>query len=419
MQDLSATMKNYVAKVISLVASSDEQMMTLHGLETLLLLALYHVNSASLRQSWLVVRRSLNLAQLMGFQHISTQEVVSPSIPAVSNAKSIWRRLVDLDRYLSVHLRLPFGAEDYSIPENAETHLTHCAYLNSIARQVTDLDRDVSPQAYSAALALDERLESRTTEMPKDFWEVPNISSTAKSPESHAVLQRIMVQMWHFELKIFIHLPYLLRAPLESRYDFSRVAALQASRNVLMRWFALRNSNMTQSCCRFAEIGMFIAAVTLTLDIIIEVHAKKKCEVLKTKGTDFAMVCRLVGELEKLANASPREKMAARSVVVLKKMLSSLDPNKQSASKARLTIPFFGAVELEFKQLPIRPCFDVDSDVCKLMNATASGDHLPVFSLVRNSLWPQAGDGLGCSFSWDIVLFDGLEDQDTEGNWVF
>jgi hypothetical protein len=53
------------------------------------------------------------------------------------------------------------------------------------------------------------------------------------------------------------------------------------------------------------------------------------------------------------------------------------------------------------------------------MNATASGDHLPVFSLVHNSLWPQAGDGLGCSFSWDIVLFDGLEDQDTEGNWVF
>jgi hypothetical protein len=412
-------MENYVAKVTSLVTSSDEQMMTLHGLETLLLLALYHMNSASLRHSWLVVRRSLNLAQLMGFQHISTQEGFSPSIPAVSNGKLIWCWLVDLDRYLSIHLRLPFGAEDYSIPEDSEIDHAHRAYLNSIAQQVADLDRDVSPQAYSAALALDERLELHMTEMPKDFWEVPNISSTAKSPESYAVFQRLMVQMWHFELKILIHLPYLLRAPLESRYDFSRVAALQASRNVLMRWFALRNSNMTQSCCRFGEIGMFIAAVTLTLDIIIEVHAKKKCEVLKTKSTDFTMLCRLVGELEKLAKASAREKMAARSVVVLKKMLSSLDPNKQPAGKARLTMPFFGTVELEFKQLPTRPCFDVDSDACKLMNATASGDHLPVFSFVHSSLWPQGGDGLGCGFSWDIVLFDGLQDQDTEGNWVF
>jgi hypothetical protein len=419
MWNLDATMQNYVTTVASLVTSSDEQMMTLHGLETLMLLALYHMNSASLRQSWLVVRHGLSLAHLMGFQRIITQEDANPPIAAVSNAKAIWRTFVDLDRYLGLHLRLPFGADDYPVPENADSHLIHRSKINAITREVASLDRDISPQAYSAALALDEKLESSMREMPKEFWEVPNIPSTARSRESSAALERLMVQMWHFETKIFIHLPYLLRAPQDSRYEYSKVTALQASRNVLMRWFALRNAGITQACCRFAEIGVFIAAVTLTLDIVIELGMKDKSEVKKTKGTDFAMICRLIGEMEKLANASSREKIAARSAIVLKKILSSLDPSKQPTGKSRHTIPFFGTVELEFKKLPIRPVFDVDSDAGKLMNATATGEHLPVFSFVHNGLWPRTEDGSDCDYDWDIVLFDGLDDRDTEGNWVF
>lgn len=419
MWSLDTTMHMYVETVTSLITSSDEQVMTLNGLETLLLLALYHMNNASLRQSWLVVRRGLNLAHLMGFQRIITQDALDPPVLAVSDAQVIWRVFVDLDRYLGLHLRLPFGAEEYPLTPNADEHLIHRAKINAISREVADLDRDISPQAYSLALALDERLESSMKEMPQEFWEVPNIPPTARSPESYATLERLMVQMWHFETKIFIHLPYLLRASQDNRYEFSKVTALQASRNVLMRWFALRNASITQACYRLAEISVFIAAVTLTLDIVIELGTKEKNEVKKTKGTDFAMICRLIGEMEKLANASPREKIAARSAVVLKRILSSLDPSKQHNGKSRHTIPFFGTVELESKKPPMRPAFAVDSDVGKLLNAAAAGEHPPVFTFINNALWPCTEGNPNTSLDWDIVLFDGLEDRDMEGNWVF
>jgi len=419
MWNLDATMENYVATVTTLVTSSDEQMMTLHGLETLLLLAIYHMNSASLRQAWLIVRRGLSLAHLMGFQRIITVKDLTPPIQGVSNAKRIWCSFVDLDRYLGVHLRLPFGAEDYPLPDEADEHLFHRAKINQVAKQVADLHEDISPQSYATALALDEQLDWATTEMPKEFWDVPNIPSTARSPESYAVLERLMVQAWHFEARIFIHLPYLLRAHQDKRYEYSKVTAVQASRNVLMRWFALRNARITQACCRFAEIAVFMAAVTLTLDIVIDLGTKDKSEVQNTKGTDFAMICRLIAEMEKLANTSSREKIAARTAVVLKKILSSLDPSKQPTGKVRHIIPFFGTVELEPKQVPIRPMFDVDSDVGKLMKTTATGDHQPVFAFTRNSLWPRADTATDCDFDWDIILFDGLEDRDVEGNWVF
>lgn len=415
---LEATMQNYVSSVNSLVTDSDERMLTLHGLECLMLLAVYHLNSANLRQAWLVVRRAMNLAHLMGFHRIVVQPDLDPPIPAVSSAKALWRRFVDLDRYLGLHLRLPFGADDVPTSDDSALQIIHRARINRLSKEVADLDRDITPQSYAKALALDEKLEVNMRQMPPDFWDVPNIPPTARSPESFAALERLMVQMWHFEMKIFIHLPYLLRAPQESRYGFSKVTALQASRNVLMRWFALRNASITQACCRLGEIGVFIAAVTLTLDVVIELAVKEKSEVQKTKGTDFAMICRLIGEMEKLAKASPREKLAARSAVVLKKMLSSLDPNKQSGGKAQLTIPFFGKVDLEYKKLPVRPLIDLDSDTGNKMNAT--GHHLPVFSFVSNALWPPpVGEGYERDLDWDMVLFDGLEDRDTEGNWMF
>ncbi|KAL6712246.1 hypothetical protein ACN47E_000123 [Coniothyrium glycines] len=419
MWNLDATMQNYVSTVVSRITSSDEQLMTLHGLEVLVLLAFYHMNNAALRQAWLMVRRGLNLAHLMGFHRIIMEPDLNPPIPGVSNAKEIWRKLVDTDRYLGLHLRLPFGADDYPLHDDADLQQRHKSKINTIMRQVVELDRDVSPQGYSAALALDETMESLMRELPKDFWEVPNIPSTAKSPESLAVIDRLMVQMWHFEMKIFIHLPYLLRASQESRYDYSKVTALQASRNVLMRWFALRNAAITQACCRFAELGVFIAAITLTLDIVIELGTKEKSEVQKTKGTDFAMLCRLISEMEKLAKTSAREKIAGRSAIVLKKILSSLDPSKQPSGKARMNIPFFGCIDLEYKKPPVRPGFAVESDAGRIMKATATSQHVPTFSFVHNALWPKREGDSESEFDWNIVLFDGLEDKDTDGNWVF
>ncbi|KAF2706262.1 hypothetical protein K504DRAFT_459560 [Pleomassaria siparia CBS 279.74] len=416
---LDAAMQNYVTTVTSLVTSSDEQMSTLPGLETLLLLATYHMNSANLRQSWLIIRRAMNLAHLMGFHRIIVQPTQSRPVQAVESAKRLWRILVDLDRYIGLHLRLPFASDDYPCPDYADAHLIHRYQLATICRQVSDLDQEVTPQTYVQALALDEKLEGVMRQRSKDFWEVPNIPSTARSPESAACLERLITHIWHFELKIFIHLPFLLRAAMDSRYEYSKLTGLQASRNVVMRWFALRNAGITQACCRFAELGVFIATVTIALDILIEMGTKEKSEVQKTRGSDFAMVCRVIGEMEKLAKASSREKIAAQSAVVIKKLLSSLDPSRKQAGKTRLTIPYFGTIEVAYHKPPARPAFDLDSDTGKKLNSTPTGHHLPVFSFISNALWPPSEGNSIDDLEFDIVLFDGLEDRDTEGNWVF
>lgn len=146
---LDGTAQSYVTTVNSLITNTDEHMLTLHGLECLMLLAVYHLISASLRQAWLVVRRAMNLAHLMGFHRIVTQPDLNPPVPAISNAKVLWRHFVDLDRYLGLHLRLPFGADDVPVPHDAEPHVVHRAKINALTREVAELDRDVTPQSYA------------------------------------------------------------------------------------------------------------------------------------------------------------------------------------------------------------------------------------------------------------------------------
>jgi hypothetical protein len=417
---LDAAMENYVSTVTSLVISFDDQMSTLPGLETLLLLAIYHMNSANLRQAWLIVRRAMNLAHLMGIHRIIAHPSGPSPIEAVESARHLWGSIIDSDRFLSLHLRLPFALDEYPIPKDADRHVKHRAELGSLCRDIAELDRNVSAQSYVQALALDEKLESLMKHMSKDFWDVPNVPPTARSPESSVVLERLVVQIWHFELKVFVHLPFLLRASQESRYEYSKITALQASRNIVMRWFALRNSNITQACCRFSELAVFIATITIALDILIEMGTKDQKEVQKTRCSDFAMICRVIGELEKLANASPREKIAARSAVVIKKIISSLDPSRR-AQKGRVTLPYFGTIELDFHKPPTRPQFDLDSDTGRKLDINRTDPELPIFSFVSNELWPspEGEDEWDRSLNFDIVLFDGMEDKDTEGNWVF
>ncbi|KAF2274739.1 uncharacterized protein EI97DRAFT_434967, partial [Westerdykella ornata] len=354
---LNTTAENYVNAVSSFVSVADEMVCTLPGLETLLLLTVYQIQSANLRQAWLICRRAVNLAQLMGFHRIIRKPKINPPIEAIEGAKILWRSIVDVETYLGLHLRLPFASEEYPCEEGGDARMIHRAELVMLSRQISQLDGTITPQTYVHALSLDEKLESLMKQLSKEWWEVPSMPSTARSEEAAMVLQRLVQQIWHLELKIFVHLPFLLRAQYESRYEYSKITGLQASRNIIMRWFALRNAAVTQTCCRFAELGVFIATVTIGLDILIDMATKEKSVVQRTRGSDFAMVCRVVREMEKLSQGSSREKFAARSAVVIKKLLWALDPNRRTEGSGRLTIPYFGTIEIAFHKPPMRPAF--------------------------------------------------------------
>jgi len=102
------------------VTSQDLLLESPEGLETLMLQGLYLVNMGHLRLGWLVFRRALGVAQLMGLPQRPLRQTETAANPAREAAEFLWFRLVYSDSFLSLMLGLPFAVVDNSF---ASEHL--------------------------------------------------------------------------------------------------------------------------------------------------------------------------------------------------------------------------------------------------------------------------------------------------------
>lgn len=91
-----ARIEKIIITIQGLVTSDDELVATLHGLECLILMGMFHINAGNVRRAWLAFRRALNIAQLMGCHKVDATMV---------GAREIWLQITQADRYLVSHQR--------------------------------------------------------------------------------------------------------------------------------------------------------------------------------------------------------------------------------------------------------------------------------------------------------------------------
>lgn len=89
---IDARMERYISTVQALVASDDELMVSIVGLECLVLMGIYQMNAGNPRRSWLIFRRCMNIGQLLGIDRKGNANV--------KNGKQIWFQVVQIERYL-------------------------------------------------------------------------------------------------------------------------------------------------------------------------------------------------------------------------------------------------------------------------------------------------------------------------------
>ncbi len=88
---VEARMDKYITVVQSLIASDDELITTIDGLECLVLLGLFHINAGNPRRAWLFCRKSLDIDQLMGIHKRSC---------TIPGSRDMWYQIMRSDRYL-------------------------------------------------------------------------------------------------------------------------------------------------------------------------------------------------------------------------------------------------------------------------------------------------------------------------------
>ncbi|KAI3576724.1 hypothetical protein IWW34DRAFT_881290 [Fusarium oxysporum f. sp. albedinis] len=260
---------------INLVNMDDALLGTLEGLENLILEGLYHIDGGNIRRAWITMRRAVMAAQLLGlyrpdqyrFKVIRAQGNLDPAV--------MWPRIVCMERVLSLLLGLPTS----TIAPNLATRDTlgaprQCDSLEQVVLYLSAkiLERNqiqTSPQALEMTQEIDRELIRITADLPSTFWQPPSFSGLdIDSIDGFLQVRKTMDYMCYYTVVNQLHLPYIL-----CPNNYSRMACVNASREVLSREIAIRTFNPVATCSRMGDFLALMAGMTLIL-----VHLVSHCQ---------------------------------------------------------------------------------------------------------------------------------------------
>lgn len=294
-----ATMERLVDIATSRVTKQNDRFMgTIEGLECLMIESVYHSNIGNIRRGWLTSRRAMSVAQLMGLDRTQAQ-MQYEKLGRLTNydPRTIWFRIVDHDRYLSLMLNLSQGSLDRSMASEAmlvsDTPLgrierIHCVIASRI------LERNAAtPSSNDTDLtrSLDKELQKAARQLPNKWWLVPDLRRLEDPQSSFWDTRRLFAQVLHYNLLNQLHLPYMLRSSsVNHEQEYSLITCANASREILTRFITLRSFDGAAYSCRTIDFIALMAAMTLLLAHLDSHHLETQNFLAHQYHSDRAMI---------------------------------------------------------------------------------------------------------------------------------
>ncbi|KAK1849328.1 C6 zinc finger domain-containing protein [Colletotrichum chrysophilum] len=260
----------------SLVTKDDELICSLEGLECLILEAVFYTNTGKLRQAWLIIKRAVGHAQLLGLHRKQPKSYVILDPMSKASPSIMWHRIVSQDRYLSLMLGLPATTASYASPEVAfvpgecPSEYLERAHSTLMGRIAARNDEDQDIHDLSITQSIDRTIQEAAQSIPPEWWFLPNTrnKNMPAEPDGSQTLEgilRVLLQITHYNLLILLHLPCMLRPSGESTHNYSKVACVNASRELLSRYIKFRCMNHNAFCCRSIDFSAFTACLAFVL----------------------------------------------------------------------------------------------------------------------------------------------------------
>lgn len=276
--------------------------------------------------------------------------------------------------------------------------------------------------------------------MPKSWWSFPDSDdANTSAAEKSEVFDRSLLQIWYFQLESLLHLPFMLRSATERRYDYSKFSCLKASREMMHRYLALRLTAKHSFCCKVVDFGTLTATVTLCLGFLNPAASTESREVQAQMESDRTLVHRVLALMEELSTGG-RDVVATQSASVLRTLLAAHSPSSSSTGNLRLTIPYFGTINIArsspapviatptTSQQPFFATPSIPQPQSQMWQGVPypaqnyqSNHTMPVVSFTSSQFPPLMQEPVQ---EWqpseaDTLFFDSLLNTDIEGNWVF
>lgn len=367
-------MDKYIAAIDELITGDDEIAATVPGIECMILEAKYHINMGRPRRSWLLFRRAIAFAQLLGLHRLSTRKPPDDDEGGEYHRQvSLWSHLFVGDRCISLILGLPYMVSQtfcdpyippygVDVPGVAEAQL-YALRLCSIVTKVVDRNQSPVPIPYSATVRIDQELEEMKEKTDPSWWTYSRIPGS--SIQEH--FDRLQAQFIHHQIRAILHMPFMLKSSFDKRYQYSHQAALESSREMIKCYKSLRtNTDIGPYICKCIDFQAFTAAMLLVLNLCgYNQHVRglvPQQPDLEQDQLDSALIDESISILHEASKESGGI-VAAQSVKALEMLASARhcstpeQVEKCGQHRQRVSIPYFGTITLGIGKhfVPIKP----------------------------------------------------------------
>ncbi|EXJ78452.1 hypothetical protein A1O1_08852 [Capronia coronata CBS 617.96] len=334
---------------VSHVTTRDELLGSIEGLDCIMIESVYQANLGNLRRSWVAARRALSVAQLMGLDRSSNRTPQYEVLDARTkhDPRTMWSRIVFLDRFLCLLLGLPQGCHEKSMSCEAilaaglpmeRLERIHCAVASRILERNESESELGAPDLtnITTTRTLDLELQKAARSVPSKWWLTPKLDRTATDPRATFWnTGRLFAQVLHYNLVNQLHLPYMLRSSSRgARQDdeFSRITCVNASREVLTRFITLRGFNGIASSCRIIDFLALMAAITLLLAHLDSHHLGPGNLLAHQYHSDRAMIEQVQDSFREV-NSLNSDALSAHSADLLRRLLAIDADSTQGAGR--------------------------------------------------------------------------------------
>jgi hypothetical protein len=288
----SGLMSRAFDRTVRLVTTNDELTVSIEGLQCILVETMILNNTGNLHRAWMAIQRACTVAHMLGLHRgpkATSLKFLEERTKATFDLDEICFVIISMDRYLSITLGLPRSSFDSRAltPEA----LACCRPLERMARRhciIADRIMKVREGELSIQMTdvqeIEQMLQNAAAEMPPQWWLIPDFElNHADKSDAFLAIGRVNHQFAHHILSLKPHLPFLLRSPLETVYDHSKLMAANISRDVLHLFVAFRKWNAGLYYCRSVDYFIFVAITTLC---VAHIAARSSSKTLGSNGNN-------------------------------------------------------------------------------------------------------------------------------------
>lgn len=343
-------MERYIATVDQLITSDDEIAATVDGIECMCLQAKYYINIGRPRRAWLVFRRAISFAQLLGLHRLALMKPAKPDLQHTRQV-SLWTHLFQGDQYLALTLGLPLSIQsqfcDPCIPalDQPTEHTEGDAFQLRISPIIAKIvDRNQNPTLdFSLTLRLDQEMDDLAQSVSQDWW--GRTDAPAPTIEEH--FDRLLSQFYFHLVRKLLHLPFMLKSTTDKRYQYSYTAALDSSRDMIRFYDALRGTDAVGPfICKLVDFQAFSAAMLILLNLYGYSDGSQKNT--EQDQSDSALVDTTI-EILRGASKEAGGIVAAQSLKALEMIAEArhgCNGEHNSQCTVKVSIPYFGTVRV-------------------------------------------------------------------------